>query len=213
MWIGGELGATFLGDADIKISNHPVLGNTTVKAVRFEPAVIGGLTLGYDFVKGGFLGYDYPEWMKYFGFVVDFTYNRVTIRGQTRNFTGNVTGRNTVPLIDGWVTAVAFGFYGHYGFFPDSVIPVGRVHPYLGFGPAISSHGIDVGNLGVGSTSSTHAALWAEAGIRYILLPNVSMDTAFRYRFAQPSWTAGSTGIKLQDFNSYTALLRVNYHF
>lgn len=212
MWVGGELGASWLGNADIKISGNPVLGDTTIKNVRFEPAVIGGLTVGYDFVKGGFLGYDWPEWMKYFGIVVDFTYNRVSIKQQTRTGVGTVNGPVQLPVIDGWVTAVAFGPYVHYGFFPDSTIPVGRIHPYLGFGPAISTHGLNLGDLNLGSTTSTHLALWAEAGIRYILLPNVSMDTAFRYRFAQPSWTANSTTVDLRDFNSFNVLARVNYH-
>ena len=65
----------------------------------------------------------------------------------------------------------------------------------------------------MGGTTSTHMALWVEAWIRYILLPNVSMDTAFRYRFAQPSWTACGTGVDLRDFNSFNVLARVNYHF
>jgi len=214
MWIGGELGASWLGNADINITGNPTLGDTTLKNVKFNnPVVIGGLTVGYDFVKGGFLGYDYPAWMQYFGFVVDFTYNRVSIKQQTRTGIGTVNAAIAIPNIDGWVTAVAFGPYVHYGFFPDSTIPVGRIHPYLGAGPAVSTHGLNLGDLGLGGTSSTHMALWAEAGIRYILLPNVSMDTAFRYRFAQPTWTAGGTGVALRDFNSFNILARVNYHF
>ncbi|MBI4962379.1 MAG: hypothetical protein HY913_03810, partial [Desulfomonile tiedjei] len=36
------------------------------------PTVLGGLKLGTWFVKEGFLGYSYPDWMKYFGFYLDF---------------------------------------------------------------------------------------------------------------------------------------------
>ncbi len=41
---------------------------------------MGGVTVGYDFVNAGFGGYAYPDWMKYFSFAVDFTYNRLTIQ-------------------------------------------------------------------------------------------------------------------------------------
>ena len=42
--------------------------------------MIGGVTLGYDFVNTGFGAYAYPDWMKYFSFAMDFTYNRLTIQ-------------------------------------------------------------------------------------------------------------------------------------
>lgn len=214
MWVGGELGASWLANGDIKISNSPLLGDSTAKGVRFDnPQAIGGLTIGYDFVNSGFLGYDWPKWMSYFGFLVDFTYNRIEISKQSRTFSGTVNQRVTIPEVDGWVTAVAFGPYVHYGFFPDSEITVGRVHPYLAAGPAIATARLNLGDLGVGGTTSTVLAFFAEAGIRYVLLPNVTADTAFRYRFASPSWNASNTGAKLRDFESFNVLARINYHF
>ena len=46
--------------------------------------MIGGVTIGYDFVNAGFGGYAYPDWMKYFSFALDFTYNRLTIQDASR---------------------------------------------------------------------------------------------------------------------------------
>ena len=42
--------------------------------------MIGGAIIGYDFVNAGFGAYAWPDWMKYFSFAMDFTYNRLTIQ-------------------------------------------------------------------------------------------------------------------------------------
>ena len=133
--------------------------NVTFSNVKIDPTVIGGVTIGYDFVNAGFLAYNWPDWMKYFGVAGDFTYNNISIRsGQT---TAEIAGINILPRpffgpaqgsrLKGFVAATTFLFYGHYGFFPDSEIPVGRVHPYLGVGPAIVVSGLDLGSYGIGN--------------------------------------------------------------
>jgi len=43
-----------------------------------RPSVIGGATIGYDFVNAGFGGRAWPDWMRYFSFAMDYTYNRLT---------------------------------------------------------------------------------------------------------------------------------------
>ena len=265
MWVGGEIGANFIADTDVKASggglypkpvevNDPNAGalfNLKYKDMSFQPSVIGGLSVGYDFVNAGFLGYAWPDWMKYFGFIVDFTYNRLAIRNQFLPVSGiamangvNVTG-TLFPHGNGWlfptagdtsnsaVCALAFLFYGHYGFFPDSEIPVGRVHPYLGVGPAIAFTSLDLGPYGMGTAYSTNIALACEGGVRFILLPNVTADVGFRYRYLTPSWSkSGNMTVpnafpggalvtlspatlkaSVDSINSMTVLCRVNYHF
>lgn len=230
MWVGGEIGANFIGsnDANLNASGPGWSDSMKFKGVGFEPSVIGGLTVGYDFVNAGFGGYAYPSWMKYFGFAVDYTYNRAVIRNQylsaTETFNGvavsNPTGKTNFlsqnSQSNGYVSALTFLFYGHYGLLPDSEVPSGRLHPYLGVGPAVVWTGIDFGSQGAGAQTSTNVALVAEAGLRYMALPNVSLDLAFRYRYYTPSWDFSfpNESFKLDTtINSYSVITRVAYHF
>ena len=113
--------------------------------------MIGGLTVGYDFVNAGFVGYAYPDWMKYFGFAMDYTYNRAVIRSQfrldyrqwSRYKRQHTVLRTGEPELMVMCPPWTFLFYGHYGFFPDSEVPSGRLHPYVGVGPAVVWTGID----------------------------------------------------------------------
>jgi hypothetical protein len=74
MWIGLEGGANFIANGDVKgevyfFSPTRTLGgvnSSRLKGVKTEPAALGGVTVGYDFVKEGFLGRDWPNWLKYF---------------------------------------------------------------------------------------------------------------------------------------------------
>ncbi len=212
MWVGGQMGGNFMADVDLAERIAGV--QTTFQKVKIEPSVIGGLTIGYDFVNTGFLGYDWPDWMKYFGFAVDFTYNRMDIRSQNVSLAGG--GDGEVGKCEGYVAALTFLFYGHYGFFPDSVVPAGRLHPYVGVGPAVLFSGLNIGDINQ-SDSSADVALVVEAGLRFFALKNVSLDTAFRYRWAQPgySYNVGGTnvGVDVNDFNSFSFLCRASYHF
>jgi opacity protein-like surface antigen len=255
MWVGGEIGANFIADTNLTATgggrlgaNNTVLFGLKYNGVAFQPAVIGGLTVGYDFVNAGFAGYAWPDWMKYFGFIVDFTYNRVAIRNQWAPVSGAVmlNGVNVTNALfpkgsnylfgqsgatsNGNIPVLAFLFYGHYGFFPDSQITIGRVHPYLGVGPAIAWTNVDLGPYGLGGASSTNIALAVEGGVRFILLPNVTADIGFRYRYLTPTWShSGNLSLptpagpvylspaalkaSVDSINSMSVLCRVNYHF
>jgi opacity protein-like surface antigen len=67
-----------------------------------------------------------------------------------------------------------------------------------------------------GSSSSVDIALVTEAGVRYMALKNVSLDAAFRYRYAAPNYNfpypAGSLDLS-HDSHQFSALFRVSYHF
>jgi opacity protein-like surface antigen len=234
MWIGGELGGNILGNnsIDATLNTPGIAANATASNVKWDnPTVIGGITIGYDFVKTGFAGYDWPDWMKYFSFATDFTYNRNVIRSQTVNVSGTVNGTpfsGTVPLntlvpggqLDGYTAALSFLFMAHYGFYPDSEVPSGRVNPYIAVGPGILFSGLDAGAAGVGSHSATNVALVTEAGVRFMALKNVSLDAGFRYRYAAPSYSYsgnfGGTPVNANlstTINSFSFLFRANYHF
>jgi hypothetical protein len=57
-----------------------------------------------------------------------------------------------------------------------------------------------------------NVALVVEPGIRWVALKNVSIDTAFRWRYCVPSWSDGLT-IKADPLNQFSFLVRANYHF
>jgi opacity protein-like surface antigen len=240
MWVGGELGGNFIGNnsIDATASIPGFNASATANNVKWNnPSVIGGITLGYDFVNTGFGGYNYPSWMQYFSFATDFTYNRNDISSQTLHVSNiNVNGVNffpnglRVPLntitggrLEGYMAAWTFMFMAHYGFLPDSEVPTGRLVPYVGVGPAILWSGINAGKFGLGNATSTNVALVAEGGIRFMCLKNVSLDAGFRYRYATPEYSFSNgnilgLGVPLNanlstTINSFSFLFRANYHF
>ena len=223
MWVGVEIGGNFVASPDVDITNG---GTTTFKKVKVDPSVIGGVTIGYDFVKEGFGGYNWPDWMKYFSFATDFTYNRFDTRKQNLATTVDgvsVPGGVTFPQAEGYMAAWTFLFMAHYGFLPDSEVPAGRLHPYIGVGPCVLFSGLNLGDLDtgagnqVGSKSSVNVALVTEAGLRFMALKNVSLDAAFRYRWASPTYgfedSLGQTHDVSLDAHQFSFLFRTSYHF
>ena len=180
-------------------------GSLTGVAIR--PSVIGGATIGYDFVNSGFAGRAWPGWMQYFSFAMDITYNKLEIRGgQTvgvsipnRPLTwlpmgrhiGSDSGNVTLPSdfrLKGYEVAWTFLFMAHYGFLRDDVAPSGRINPYIGVGPAILWTGLESSLWVTLRADAMNVALVVEPGIRWVCFKNISIDTAMRYRYAAPSY-------------------------
>ena len=110
--------------------------------------------------------------------------------------------------------AWTFLFMAHYGFLPDSEVPGGRINPYIGVGPAIVWSGFNIDRKNI---NAMNVALVVEPGIRWVVLPNVSIDTAFRYRYAVPSYELvvnriGNVNLR-PTLHQLAFLLRANYHF
>ena len=206
-YLGGVQGA----NAGMDVSNTiitPPREFTQHVAGQLDPAVLGGLKIGTWFVKEGFLGYNYPDWMKYFGFYLDFSYHRLNFRNQSGPTTYNVIPANSDTMSnlfrsEGTAATLAFMFAGRYGFLPDSEVPFGRLQPYVAVGPAIlfasqepafnlfddrnANPLIDI--IEPGKQSGAFICLAVEAGLRWMALKNVSIDLSFKYRYAEPSFT------------------------
>jgi opacity protein-like surface antigen len=214
MWVGAELGGNF-ASTTMKINGIDA-GSPSI-----DPAVIGGLTLGYDFVNAGFGAYAWPDWMKYFSVATDITYNKIEIGASSGKQLNGVLP--TSSRLHGYCIAWTFLAMAHYGFLPDSEVPSGRINPYIAVGPAIVFSGVSgtaaVANAARWQSSqfggdTTNVALVVEPGIRWVALKNVSIDTAFRWRYCVPNWDIGnSTTIKADPLNQFSFLVRANYHF
>jgi hypothetical protein len=207
MWVGAELGGNFSrASADTNL-----FGLSASADLGFKPSVIGGATIGYDFVNSGFGAYAWPDWMKYFSFAMDLTYNRLQLKDVSNisvnqfNFPGSFNVRG-----DGYCVAWTFLFMAHYGFLPDSEVPSGRINPYIGVGPAIVWSGFDVAGAGV---NAMNVALVVEPGIRWVCFKNVSVDTSFRWRYCAPSYSSGVVDLNVNPLNQFSFLVRANYHF
>jgi opacity protein-like surface antigen len=217
MWVGAQLGANFAANTDLDGSFAGV--PFSFKSAGVDTSVIAGLTLGYDFVREGFGGYNYPDWMKYFSVATDFTFNRFNFKRQILSATIGgvpVPGGILLPQSEGNMICWSFLLIGKYGFLPDSDVPFGRLQPYLAVGPGIMFSTQNDFGFGAGSSNSVDIALVVESGIRYMALKNVSLDAAFRYRFCEPSYDFGLVGGKTDvglTAHQFSALFRVSYHF
>jgi hypothetical protein len=208
MWVGAELGGNFASGS----SDTNLFGVSTSADLGFRPTVIGGAAIGYDFVNSGFGAYAWPDWMKYFSFATDITYNRLRLSSLNNISVGPFNFNDSVSVnLDGYCVAWTFLFMAHYGFMPDSEVPSGRINPYIGVGPAIVWSGFSTDGRGV---NATNVALVVEPGIRWVALPNVSIDTAFRWRYAAPSYeVVNNVNLNVNPLHQFSFLLRANYHF
>jgi hypothetical protein len=212
MWVGGQVGGSFFANQDVtQVGKGVSFANQ-----KFDPSVIGGIQIGYDFVKAGFLGRNWPEWMKYFSFATDLTYNRMMMRDQQGADPFDKSG-----ITNGYMATLSFLFIAKYGFFCDSEVPFGRLQPYVGVGPGILFSGGQFGeDLTPGQNAcSTNVALVAEGGIRYFALKTVSLDAAFRYLHSRPTYhvadpgdTEGGWSIRY-PIDQFSFLFRANLHF
>ena len=245
MYVEGYLGGTAAANMGQALTVHDTLitQNAEDSPMRFsgtpDAAVLGGVKLGTWFVKEGFAGYSgYPDWMKYFGFYTDFSYQRFEMRGPTsgtsiETFGGSGSFLNAGEFTsEGSIATWAFMFAGRYGFYPDSQVPFGRLQPYVAVGPAVmfSSLSPKLSTLFVGdstdltvsgnSQASTNIALAVDAGIRIMALKNVSFDISFKYRYAQPSYTFSGIDFGLPCtfklnpvYQLFSGQVGVAYHF
>jgi opacity protein-like surface antigen len=218
MWVGAELGGNFNAYPSMSVTLPG--GFSESRSTEIRPSIMGGVTLGYDFVNAGFGGYAYPDWMKYFSFAVDFTYNSLNIQDA-----GPGIGKFFAPnsRLKGSEKVLTFLFMFHYGFLPDSEVPTGRINPYIGVGPGLVWTTVE-GTIPTffdphaqfssnGADSAMNVALVVEPGVRFMVMKNVSVDVAMRWRYSAPSWEINNVTIKANSLNQFSPLLRAAYHF
>jgi opacity protein-like surface antigen len=223
-YLGANTAASF--DKTVKITSNADPADFATANLPGGPnaAVIAGLKLGTWFVPTGFLGYAYPDWMKYFGFYTDFSFHSLDARKQQFGFfspAGDFAG-NADFHSEGTVATWAFMFAARYGFFPDADVPFGRLQPYVAVGPAIMfstqrpkiDNGTPIINsFSAGSSDSVDIALAVDAGLRYMCLKNVSIDLSFKYRYANPGYNySGNLGLAAMGITAQALLPTIPVH-
>jgi len=239
MWIGGQAGVNFVASGDVKgVLISPIItgdGVYHLNDVTSEPAFIGGITIGYDFVKEGFLGHNWPNWLKYFSLALDITYNGYSQLAQDVKLDAPPApaGLHPFPLpgsetpirishADGSMLTLSLLSIVKYGFFSSPEFPYGRLIPYAGVGPEVCHTVITtpIYYFNYPTIDCWDYGIVNEAGVRYMLRPNISLDAAFRYSYLHPSYDRAYDsnlgtfymvgGIFSQEFS---AIFRVAYHF
>ncbi len=199
--------ATVFREYLVMTTHHPALGTSEEHHTRgtFRPAVIGGVKVGTWFVPDGFLGADYPPWLRHFGVYLDFCYHRQNFRyrvGPSIQNLGVAVDRNSFDSNGNTIT-LALMFAGRLGFFANDEVPYGRLQPYFAVGPALlitnqkvtlRSATLAAGvllpyTLSPGAETAVVPALAVEPGVRWHFNKRVSVDLSFKFRWAHPSFT------------------------
>ena len=227
IWVGVQGGLTYIPSTDIDVKVEVRLGDT-YKNVKFDTNFMGGLILGYDFNNEGFLGRAWwPSCMKYFSLALDATYETISFKAQ--NVMVATQGNNNIPprLEPGISPSGNISTFtltpmiiGKYGFIRSEEIPFGRLQPYLGVGAGIMITNPSIDGLETSQKNKTDISVLFEGGLRYMLLQNLSLDAAFRYRMIPTNfgnmYTAfGDTEPVNIDFDPdlLSGILRLSYHF
>jgi hypothetical protein len=154
-YVEGYLGYTFgvTSPNPLKLDVNPYYRGSTKTSLEFprtlSTGMLYGTKLGTWFSRDGFPKIKYPDWMKYFGFYLDFNYHQFDISDLVRDTLG--TRRMYVSPsfyphyqqfkfdVDGnaSIFTLAFMFAFRYGFFPTERVPFGKFQPYVAVGPAI----------------------------------------------------------------------------
>lgn len=213
MYIGTQFGPNFNSSMDIQVSGQ--FPNRTIYNMKPRTGFTTGLVFGYDFVRTGTGAAAYPDWMKYFGVMVDVSYTQMNFSAQNRSV--SPAGAFSSPSVDGGNTALTFLLTGKVPCMVGSDYPNGRLNPYVGVGPTVLITSMDFTNLGGNNSTSVNVGFVAEAGVRYMITPAFSADLAYRYRYAQPSISTTLPGVGDVDLrggmNNHQGIVRLAYHF
>jgi hypothetical protein len=230
MDVGLYVGGNFVADTSptwdaLKISAKEIpppipVRHFEARHVKVDSSVMVGGRIGYWFSREGAWARDYPDWMKYFGVAISIDWHELNWPLQDVNISPIDL---KIPLKnDGLMVTAAFLLMMRYGYMPDKEVPFGRLQPYFGIGPAVVFHTI---NLNIGRDyKSTEAdpVLVVESGVRYLVKKNISINAAFRYKYARVHaevddklfnipmnvWIPMNT-----NYHMFNILVGVTYHF
>lgn len=218
-YVGGYMGASFAQNQNLKYETGAVLNNGlnlfrappfTLSGNHFEPGVVGGLKFGYFFKSIPYLGLEIET---------NVAPNRV--RSQALPASPRVFGNNPAIMTNqDWINWTMAGhIVGRYGFFKDSEVPFGRLQPYVGIGPGLVC-------MYDQQDAAKNFSIDVMAGIRYMMLKNVSVYVEYKYDhqfdaemethtfIVPPNFTGGTQGGTAHlPMDLHRIVLGVAYHF
>jgi hypothetical protein len=211
---------------------NPLFRGPVSTDLEFPRSLTSGTTfggkLGTWFSKTGFPKIDYPDWMKYTGFYLDFSYNGA----QKSSLTGDNLGSRRIYIYPSdyphythykfWGSAswyyLGFMFAFRYGFHPTEKVPFGKLQPYVAVGPAIFITSFkptyysqttfinfftDLNGFPRTATGSNQTVVSpgfaTEIGLRYMITRFLSVETSCKYRYTAPSFSYDD--IQITGFN------------
>jgi hypothetical protein len=187
LYMGVQVGPNFPMGASAHVNAFNQTFNTG--DLSFDTGFMVGYQVGYDFLSNT---YNFPTWAQYFTVALDYQYN---------SYNGNWNNYST----SGSQNALTFLGIAKVPLMMSQDFSKGRLFPYIGLGPSIVWTGIE------GSTS-TNVGIVVEPGVRFMFLPNISGDLAYRFRYCAPSFTDNNVKVSFNSSNS-ALVFRVNYHF
>lgn len=209
-YVGGYLGGSLVQNTNLNYlsSISPAGGGkVTTNRQKFDPAVVGGLKIGY-----------FMQSIPYLGFEIETNYSRCAVGKQQVTLSRPVNG-STVAFLpnDSWVNwTMAAHVVGRYGFLRDDEVPFGRLQPYVGIGPGLVVLYDEV-------DAAKNFAIDVMAGVRYMMLKNVSAFVEYKFshqwdvELQSHSFVAADgtlqRGNATFDYTSHRIVLGVAYHF
>lgn len=213
MYFGIYGGPNLVPDTDVDVRFSGAKTVYTYKNVEVETAIIGGLKFGYWFSKEGTLGFNYPDWMKYFGIEMDLSMHELNWRRQDVLDARVPFMQRTVSENYGYGITFAMMIMARYGFLPDGEVPFGRLQPYLGIGPGAFLSVIDIFPNIAGKSDSQAICLNVETGLRYLFMSNFSVNLALKYRYVVPPYFLDENFVVQGQLISNEFLtVKPNYH-
>ncbi len=171
-------------------------------------------TINNGFLIGAQVGYDFlgnpqiPTGAKYYTLALDYQFNNYDVsRHHVSVRVAGLAQQVGWGDISGSQNALSFLAILKLPLLEDKEFPTGRLFPYIGVGPCV------LWTTFVDQTS-TNIGLVVEPGIRFMIIPHLSADLAYRFRYAQPSFSGvnGNLNVSFNSTNS-AVVFRLNYHF
>jgi len=214
-YAGGFLGASFTPNQNLTYLDGVTLnqgfggraGKVTLFNQQFANSLAGGVKMGYFFHS-----------IPYLGLEVDSSIAHSNVHRRSLSMSPAIQGYNraTVPN-DTWVDwTTALHIVGRYGFLPDPEVPLGRLQPYVGIGPAVICLYEEV-------DSAKNFGIDVLGGLRYMFTEHIGafVEYKFNYHWAaeiqsHPFYLPNGTqarGTATLDFANHKIVAGVAYHW
>ena len=204
-WAAMYLGFATTSDTEVTFTRRVP---RTWQDVEFQESVVWGARGGYWFGESQLLG----DLTRYVGLDLDISYFRPRIPAQTRP---TEVGPRRLGAQDISVVTVTPEILFRYPLMVDPQWPMGRLQPYVAFGPTIFfSSADDNGTFGPrgGSESDNGVGIVFRPGIQWQMTDAVGLFAEYRFVHVAPRYEFSRGPVDL-DINSHHFNFGISYTF